>query len=243
MEAKKALQNDNLWNRILHFSLDEPDADFSFSKKLAKEERWSHDFTQKAIIEYKKFIYLCCIIPNGASPSETVDKVWHMHLIYTQNHWEEFCPDILQRKLHHYPSKGGFKEKNKHENWLSETLVNYKKVFQQDAPAEIWGDQDKVQRKKNNRFKKFRLILSFVFFLMLTSCLGEAMGTIMSVFLAIAIIIIIGIVMYSFQNNDYNQNDGNGGGTCSSGCSSGNSCGGGGSCGVGCGSGCGGCGS
>ncbi|MDV7696684.1 hypothetical protein N6B72_07115 [Chryseobacterium soli] len=240
METKVALQNDDLWNRIRHFSLDEPDVDFPFSKKLAKEEMWSLDFTQKAITEYKRFIYLCCIMPNGASPSETVDKVWHMHLVYTQNYWEEFCPDILQRKLHHHPSKGGFKENDKHQNWLSDTLRSYKEIFQQDAPGEIWGNQDKIQLQKNNWFRKFRVIPFFVFFLMLTSCLGEAIGAILPVLLAVAIITTIGIIIYSLQNNDHNQNSSDGG-TCGSGCSSGNSCGGGGSCGGGCGSGCGGC--
>jgi len=34
-----------------------------------------------------------------------------MHLMYTQNYWEEFCPEILKRKLHHHPSKGGLAEK------------------------------------------------------------------------------------------------------------------------------------
>lgn len=75
METKLILQNDPLWKRIQHFSLDHPDADFPFSKKLAKEENWTSSFTAKAIEEYKKFVYLCCTLPNGASPSGIVDKV------------------------------------------------------------------------------------------------------------------------------------------------------------------------
>ena len=64
METKKLLQNDSLWNRLQEFLLDAPNVDFPFSKKLAKEENWSVDFTKKAIEEYKKFVYLCCTLPN-----------------------------------------------------------------------------------------------------------------------------------------------------------------------------------
>jgi hypothetical protein len=87
------------WTRIKDFSLDNPNVDFPFSKKLAKEENWTENFTKRAIEEYKKFVYLCCILPKGASPSEIVDKVWHMHLIYTQNYWEEFCQIFCSRNF------------------------------------------------------------------------------------------------------------------------------------------------
>ncbi|ULT23316.1 hypothetical protein KUH03_29530 [Sphingobacterium sp. E70] len=84
---------------------------FLFQRNWPKKKTGLWTLQKKAIEEYKKFVYLCCILPDGASPSETVDKVWHMHLMYTQNYWEEFCPEILKRKLHHHPSKGGVTEK------------------------------------------------------------------------------------------------------------------------------------
>ncbi len=133
METKVIVHDVSLWKRLQDFSLDASGAAFPFSKKLAKEENWTESFTQKAIEEYKKFIYLCCIIPDGASPSEVIDKVWHMHLIYTQNYWEEFCPNILRQKLHHHPSGGSCNEKTKHEAWFSETLKNYEEIFHQKA--------------------------------------------------------------------------------------------------------------
>ncbi|MGG7552234.1 hypothetical protein ACQ7CX_16625 [Chryseobacterium arthrosphaerae] len=48
METRMLLKDESLWNRIQGFSLDAPDADFPFSKKLAKEENWSLDFTRRA---------------------------------------------------------------------------------------------------------------------------------------------------------------------------------------------------
>ncbi|MDQ0592274.1 hypothetical protein QFZ37_000643 [Chryseobacterium ginsenosidimutans] len=246
METKTLLQNDLLWSRLQGFSLDCPNVDFPFSKKLAKEEKWTLDFTAKAIDEYKKFVYLCCILPNGASPSEIVDKVWHMHLIYTQNYWEEFCPNILQQKLHHLPSKGGLNEIEKHENWFLDTLKSYKEIFQEKAPEDIWLNKKETpkQRKSWLNIGKVFSFISIIF--ILSSCSDDVSDLMSTVF--ILIILVFGLIGFLFKifngNNDpknQNKNDGgnsSSGGSCSgggSGCSSscGSSCGGG---------GCGGCG-
>lgn len=242
METRMLLKDESLWNRIQGFSLDAPDADFPFSKKLAKEENWSLDFARKAIEEYKKFVYLCCILPNGASPSKIVDKVWHMHLIYTQNYWEDFCPNILKKALHHHPSKGGFKENSKHRHWFTNTLESYKEIFQSEAPQEIWYEQKKVNCK-GNWWRRLRLIPFFIFLFLLSSCLGEIIGTVTSIVFSMLGIFAFGIVISLIQNvngNGKKNKDSDsscGGSSCSGG---GSSCSGGGSCGGGCGGGCGG---
>lgn len=242
METKMLLKDELLWSRIQSFSIDAPNVDFPFSKKLAREENWTEVFTKKAIEEYKKFVYLCCILPNGASPSDIVDKVWHMHLIYTQNYWEEFCPNILQQKLHHHPSTGGLNEKMKHTNWFSDTLKNYKEIFNQDAPEDIWNNTIKKVQPAKSWFKRLRIAGLIGLLLMMYSCSDDALNTV-----AIVIGSIIGFfLLISFlsmildanapKDQDKNGNNSDGGG-CSGG---GASCSGGG-CGGGCG-GCGGCG-
>ncbi|REC42226.1 glycine-rich domain-containing protein, partial [Chryseobacterium pennipullorum] len=226
METKMVLQDESLWNRIHGFSLDAPDADFPFSKKLAKEENWSLDFCQKAIEEYKKFVYLCCILPNGASPSKIVDKVWHMHLIYTQNYWEEFCPHVLKRALHHHPSKGGPTEKDKHQNWFEDTLQNYRKVFQQEAPKEIW----KELRKKSDWkswLKKTVFFSPVLLVLLLYSCTdGTGFTGLLVTAVVFAIIFILSVISsivgdHDVSNPDKKDKQNNDGG--------GSGCGGGGS--------------
>ena len=127
-----------LWEKIQHFNPDEPASTFPFSKKLAKENNWSPAFTSKAIEEYKKFIFLCYISPTGASPSETVDIVWHLHLTYTDNYWNQFCKKVLNKEIHHHPSKGGNDEKEKHNNWYNDTLKLYESVFESKPPVGIW---------------------------------------------------------------------------------------------------------
>src|SRR5215203_396854 len=99
---KTSLQKE-LWGKIQTFSFDDPSSDIPFSKKLQKENNWDSPFTASAIEEYRKFIFLCCILPNGASPSDTVDKVWHMHLTYTKNYWVDFCRITLHKDIHHFP--------------------------------------------------------------------------------------------------------------------------------------------
>lgn len=246
MNTIRLITDNELWQRIADFSIDKPDVAFPFSKKLAKEENWTLDFTKKAIEEYKKFVYLCCILPNGASPSEIVDKVWHMHLIYTQNYWEEFCPNVLQRKLHHHPSMGGFNENIKHRNWFSDTLKSYEDIFQQKAPEEFWKPQNrKAKRKFWTTGLKIFSLLTVVF--LLNSCSHEVTSIFFTgVVIFFALIFILGIIGAAFGENDVtnldkkNKNtDGTGS---DGGCGGGASCSGGGSCGGGCGGGCGGCG-
>ena len=241
MKTEIVLRNENLWQRIQGFSLDAQNASFSFSKKLAKEENWTADFTKRAIEEYKKFVYLCCISPNGATPSEIVDKVWHMHLIYTQNYWEDFCPNVLKMNLHHHPSKGGFEENSKHQNWFLETLENYKEIFQQEAPDEIWKN-NVIKHQRKSWFKKINFLPVIALFLTLFSCSESGSTGFFIVIFVIGVAFIILNIIGSFlpespvKKKDENiSNNSDGGSSCSgggSGCS-------GGSCGGGCG-GCGG---
>lgn len=131
-------EHNDLWNNIREFSLNEPGAVITFSQKLKDQQKWTASYTDRVIEEYKKFIFLCCISPKGASPSKAVDEAWHLHLTYTKSYWIDFCKNTLNKDIHHYPSKGGNAEDHKHEEWYRETLELYKKVFGVDAPPDIW---------------------------------------------------------------------------------------------------------
>lgn len=132
------MKNLELWHKIAAFPLNDEGAVFAFSQKLAKEQHWSPNFTARVITEYKKFIYLCVVLPKGASPSKIVDHVWHLHLTYTDNYWNKFCTNVLNMQLHHHPSKGGGAEIAKHENWYLTTLQGYVHEFEQVPPSDIW---------------------------------------------------------------------------------------------------------
>src|SRR3982750_3468300 len=117
-----ATQHAALWEGIKNFQIDDPSASIKFSNKLASKNHWSGDYTQRVIEEYKKFIFLSCISPSGAAPSKAVDEAWHLHLTYTYSYWKIFCGQTLGREIHHYPSKGGHSEDERHIDWYQQTL-------------------------------------------------------------------------------------------------------------------------
>ncbi|MBS1661428.1 MAG: hypothetical protein JST68_10300 [Bacteroidetes bacterium] len=133
-----SFEQSQLWDKIQAFTIDDAAAERPFSAKLAALQRWSPLFTQKAIGEYKKFLFLCCILDNGAAPSKVVDEVWHLHLTYTRSYWIELCQGTLGKEIHHHPSTGGVAEDEKHRDWYGETLRAYKEVFGMEAPVDVW---------------------------------------------------------------------------------------------------------
>ena len=131
------VQQAELYQRIQAFSLDNPDADFSFSKRLARDNGWSAEYTHRVIEEYKKFTFLAVAAGHPVTPSDQVDQVWHLHLIYTYSYWSEFCPNVLQTALHHGPTRGGCNEHHKFNDWYSKTLASYESFFGQAPPTDI----------------------------------------------------------------------------------------------------------
>jgi hypothetical protein len=232
MKIKQNQTNAILWQSIQNFTIDDVNASFPFSKKLAKEQKWSTKFTQKAIQAYKKFMYLCCVSPNGASPSKIVDEVWHLHLTYTFNYWDVFCANVLQQKIHHFPTDGSIADNKKYKSWEQNTLHLYEKEFGEKPPSEIWLPD--ITKRKWFSFQAllFISILSIVS----SSCKTEdenVLGIGISVFVIVGLII-KGLLTQQTDGNTKNNN----GNSCASG-----GCGGIGGCGSGCGGGCGGCGS
>lgn len=132
------VQQAELYQRIQSFSLDNPDASLSFSKRLARDNAWTAQYSQRVIEEYKKFVFLAVVAGHPVTPSDQVDQVWHLHLLYTHSYWGEFCPNVLQTPLHHGPTRGGKREHHTFNNWYSKTLASYELFFGQTPPADIW---------------------------------------------------------------------------------------------------------
>lgn len=133
---------DPLWQKINAFPLDH------LSFKLSQENNWDITFMERAVTEYKYFIYLCCALPNGVSPSPVVETVWQIHMLYTENYWEEFCEKTLRKKLHYYP-----REEPIEKSRLRETRQHYKLIFGEDPPKDIWRGAKHPGRKINFTFR------------------------------------------------------------------------------------------
>src|SRR5919202_3158465 len=133
-------QQIKLYQRIQAFSLDQPDTQLSFSKRLARDNGWSLGYAQRVIEEYKKFTFLAVAAGHPVTPSDQVDQVWHLHLSYTRSYWQEFCPEVLQTPLHHNPTRGDSSEPLQFDDWYNRTLESYKQFFGQIPPSDIWSD-------------------------------------------------------------------------------------------------------
>ena len=129
---------DAVWEELLEYPLDDPEAGFSFSRRLAQENGWSREFTERVVVEYKKFLYLVSRSQKALTPSDEVDQAWHLHLCYTRSYWQEVCGKILQKEIHHGPTKGGKAEEAKFEHWYERTKTLYQKTFGEKPPADIW---------------------------------------------------------------------------------------------------------
>jgi uncharacterized protein (TIGR04222 family) len=127
-----------LHQRLQAFCFDRPDSPLSFSQRLARENHWSWEFAERAIVEYKRFAFLAVVAGHPVTPSDQVDQVWHLHLTYTRSYWEEFCPQVLQKPLHHEPTRGGVAESLKFEDWYGKTLESYQHWFGELPPEDIW---------------------------------------------------------------------------------------------------------
>lgn len=160
--------NADLWTKILAFDLDNPQAEYGFSTRLAKENYWTKNFTEEAIIEYKKFMFLAALSDFMVSPSEIVDTVWHQHLIFTQS-YQEFC-EIIGKQVQHIPSTHNKSEAEKFKLAKERTKVFYRNNFgdQPSAFGEYSNMYDSLHLKKARLKIRTFLLFGIIAFVALT---------------------------------------------------------------------------
>ncbi len=232
-----------LWARLQAYELDQVDAQLPFSKRLARENNWTVDYAKRVMNEYKRFVFLAMTSGHPVTPSDEIDQVWHLHLIYTKAYWEEFCKDIIRAPFHHHPTKGGKKEGEKFRNWYARTKQTYREVFGEEPPSDIWKNEHErfalaphykrinthsnwiipkpLFLKRQNIAIVALLVLAILFF----SCVGEseqnnssAFGIIIGV---ISLFVVLGTIIFAVsgapkqqKKDNNNQSSGTGcGGT------------------------------
>ncbi|MGB3471892.1 MAG: hypothetical protein WBA51_13810 [Erythrobacter sp.] len=140
MTGFRAVLGTDLWQRLEAHIIGPPDAELTFRQRLARENRWSEDFADQVIMEYKRFCYLACTGGVEVTPSDAVDQAWHLHLTYTRDYWEEFCPTVLGMPLHHGPTAGTQADRTRFFAQYADTLKAYEDTFGTPPPADIWPD-------------------------------------------------------------------------------------------------------
>merc|ERR1712096_7004 len=100
---------------------------------------WEKEFAESAIFQYGRFILLKVVYkdftPRLLSPSPTIDKVWHAHIL-EQPGYAVFCKNLGVELIGHDPdAETETVAKAKRGRTL---LAQYEKVFGEAACAEIW---------------------------------------------------------------------------------------------------------
>jgi len=139
-----------LWDKIEQFDFDHPASEYGFSARLAKENYWTRHFTQQAILEYKKFMFLAATSEGMVSPSSIVDTVWHQHLVFTQS-YHDFC-ELVGKQVQHVPSTHNQEDFQKFKRAKERTGTLYEEVFGKQ-PAAIWNYQGMFESLKLKKAK------------------------------------------------------------------------------------------
>ena len=57
-----------LWQKINDFEFDKANSQYSFSQRLARENSWSLDYSDRVITEYRKFTFLAINAGHVVTP-------------------------------------------------------------------------------------------------------------------------------------------------------------------------------
>ncbi len=142
------MRNPDLWARLEAFEFDKGTGSAPFSVKLARAEGWSAGFAARVIEEYRRFLYLTQVSDRQVTPSQIVDAAWHMHLTFTRDYWEDLCPNVIGKAVHHQPCAGE-EEMPRYRDQFAATKVLYEAEFGSEPPAEIWA---RDHRRSVDRF-------------------------------------------------------------------------------------------
>ncbi|WP_455200006.1 glycine-rich domain-containing protein [Kaarinaea lacus] len=134
---------DILWQKLEEFQIGSATAQLGFVNRLARDNDWTLEFTEKVVLEYKRFIYLVAIYNQELTPSDAVDQAWHLHLVYTKSYWEDLCQNILGFSLHHNPTTGGTKEDQRFADAYQHTLNVYYQTFGEYPNKSVWPPVEK----------------------------------------------------------------------------------------------------
>lgn len=132
----------------------------AFASKIAKKHDWDIEYAFRAIIEYKKFVYLGIVSDFLVTPSKYIDVVWHEHILFSKG-YREFCKEVINYTFDHSPELVTTKDQTgEFSAQYKDTIKLYTVEFGQEPPDDIWDitKYDKRNFIENNytsRKKRF----------------------------------------------------------------------------------------
>jgi hypothetical protein len=131
-------QEDALWQALAAMRIEAEGAPTTFTDKLAREQGWSRARAAAVAAEYRRFLYLAATAERPVTPSDAVDRAWHLHLTYSRHYWDVLCGQILGKPLHHDPGDGSAADDAVHRDQYLATLDTYARAFGEMPPADVW---------------------------------------------------------------------------------------------------------
>ncbi|MDJ0612918.1 MAG: hypothetical protein QNJ29_04525 [Rhizobiaceae bacterium] len=126
-----------LWEKIEKVEFDSLAIGKPFSAHLAAENNWTLSFAQRAIREYKRFMYLSAVSDRDLVPSDVVEQVWRLHLSDTRHYWGTFCK-IAGKQLHHNPVGERGADPASILSKYKKTKALYRDEFSRDLHPDFW---------------------------------------------------------------------------------------------------------
>ncbi len=134
---KPTKKDRSLWHRLEGYSFHEYPLTRSLVDRLGEETGHSVDVCYILVEEYRRYMYLVGSTGETLAPSPIVDLVWQMHLEDHKAYFDDFCPRIIGRTIHHPGDFPSYED----DPAYSRTLDYYAEEFGR-AQVQFWPDPD-----------------------------------------------------------------------------------------------------
>ena len=124
-----------LWARIVAHDFDPEGQALTFTGRLARDHGWTIEEARALVGEYRRFCFLVMTSDRELTPSQEVDEVWHLHLVFSRDYWNLWCRSVLRQPLHHGPTQGSPAEAARFAEQYAWTLALYETVFGPPDPT------------------------------------------------------------------------------------------------------------
>jgi hypothetical protein len=94
--------NSELWEKIQRLDLT------IIFERMTIKHGWTEEKAEKAVSEYRKFLYLTQVFEQPVSPTNDIDAIWHEHILHT-NKYALDCKKLFGKFLHHFPTPVAWK--------------------------------------------------------------------------------------------------------------------------------------
>lgn len=142
MATLKRIKSDrNLWHRLEGYSFHERPLTQSLVDRLCAQTGHPVDVCYTLVEEYRRFMYLLGSTGDTLAPSPIVDVVWRLHIADRRAYFDDFCPRIIGRTLHHPDPDGTAGLSFQDDPAYLNTLDYYAQEFGRPQ-VQFWPDPD-----------------------------------------------------------------------------------------------------